>query len=44
LRDVSGILQLRGEELDFAYIERWVTELGLGDLLRQVRDDARSPA
>jgi hypothetical protein len=44
LRDVSGILQLRGKELDFAYIERWVTELGLGDLLRQVRGDASQPA
>ena len=44
LRDVAGILQLRGKELDFAYIEHWVTELGLGDLLRQVRGDVSSPA
>lgn len=39
LRDVSGILQLRGDDLDIVYIERWVAELGLGELWRQVRDD-----
>ena len=39
MRDVSGILQLRGNELDLAYIERWVKELGLAELWRQVRDD-----
>lgn len=32
LRDASGILQLRGAELDRPYIERWVAELGLEDL------------
>jgi len=37
LRDVLGILQLRGEDLDIAYIERWVADLGLGDLWRSVR-------
>lgn len=37
LRDVSGILQLRGDDLDIAYIERWVADLGLGDLWRSVR-------
>ncbi|HEY2901505.1 MAG TPA: hypothetical protein VGL59_13070 [Polyangia bacterium] len=39
LRDVSGILQLRGDELDFAYIERWVGELGLGEIWRHARGD-----
>jgi len=29
LRDVAGILELRGSSLDLAYIERWVAELGL---------------
>ena len=29
LRDVAGILELRGSTLDLAYIERWVAELGL---------------
>lgn len=36
LRDVSGILQLRGHDLDLAYIERWVTDLGLDELWRTV--------
>jgi len=38
LRDVSGILQLRGAELDRGYIDRWVAELGLDELWRRVRD------
>ena len=29
LRDVTGILELRGSSLDLAYIERWVAELDL---------------
>jgi hypothetical protein len=40
LRDVSGILQLRGDDLDIAYIERWVADLGLGELWRSVRGDS----
>jgi len=36
LRDASGILQLLGPGLDRAYIERWVSELGLEDLWRRV--------
>ncbi|MGH2356493.1 MAG: hypothetical protein ACRDGJ_00595 [Candidatus Limnocylindria bacterium] len=32
LRDVAGILAISGAELDRAYIERWVDELGLQDL------------
>ena len=39
LRDVSGILQLRGDDLDIAYIERWVADLGLDELWRSVRGD-----
>ncbi len=39
LRDVSGILQLRSNDLDIAYIERWVAELGLGELWRSARGD-----
>jgi len=37
LRDVAGILQLRGSALDTAYIERWVAELGLEELWLKVR-------
>ena len=39
LRDVSGILQLRGDELDFSYIDRWATHLELDELWRSVRGD-----
>jgi hypothetical protein len=35
-----GILQLRRNELDVEYIERWVTELRLGDLWRRVQADS----
>jgi hypothetical protein len=37
LRDVSGLLEVRGSTLDIAYIERWVAELGLEDLWHRVR-------
>ncbi len=37
LRDASGIVQLRAGDLDRAYIERWIKELGLEDLWHQVR-------
>lgn len=37
LRDVAGILQLRGNDLDIAYVERWVADLGLGELWRSLR-------
>jgi hypothetical protein len=37
LRDVAGILGVRGADLDFAYIERWVTELGHAELWQRAR-------
>jgi hypothetical protein len=37
LRDASGILQVRRGDLDIAYIERWIAELGLEALWRRVR-------
>ena len=37
LRDVAGILELRGSSLDLAYIERWVAELDLHGEWQQVR-------
>ena len=40
LRDVAGILRLREHDLDFAYIERWVANLGLDELWRTARGDA----
>jgi len=36
LRDVAGILELSGDRLDLAYIERWTSELGLADLWSSV--------
>jgi hypothetical protein len=32
VEDVAGILRVRGSALDFAYVERWVAELDLGEL------------
>jgi hypothetical protein len=37
LDDVAGILDVRGNELDLAYIERWLDELGVRDLWDRVR-------
>lgn len=37
LRDAAGILELRGADLDIAYIERWVADLDLEDLWRRLR-------
>lgn len=38
LEDVAGILRVRGPELDLEYIERWVAELGLGEVWQRARD------
>jgi hypothetical protein len=37
LEDVAGILRVRGPELDLEYIERWVAELGLGEVWQLAR-------
>jgi hypothetical protein len=37
LRDVQGIMQVRGTVLDTTYIDTWVAALGLDDLWRQVK-------
>ncbi len=39
LRDVSGILELRGTDLDLDYIESWVSELGLAAQWKRVRGE-----
>ena len=41
LRDVAGILEVSGGRLDRAYVERWVVELGLGELWQQVAPGSR---
>lgn len=40
LRDVAGILALRGSELDRGYLERWAAELGVAALLERAQRDA----
>jgi hypothetical protein len=37
LRDVAGILAVRGDALDREYIERWIAELGLDAQWSRVR-------
>lgn len=32
LGDVAGILAARGDQLDRAYLDRWIAELGLGEI------------
>ena len=39
VRDASGILQLHGDVLDVAYIERWVGALDLTSLWQRLRAD-----
>lgn len=38
--DVTGVLKMQGERLDFAYLRQWAKELGVADLLEQALDDA----
>src|ERR1041384_6005802 len=40
LEDVVGILRVRGADLDFEYIERWVADLGLAELWQRARGAA----
>lgn len=39
-RDVTAILRIRGTNLDWAYLERWADELGVGHELRRLQDKA----
>ena len=34
-RDVRGVIELRGDELDIPYLRRWAPELGIADLLER---------
>jgi hypothetical protein len=36
LRDAASVLTASGDRLDFAYVERWINELGLQDLWASV--------
>lgn len=42
LEDVAGVLEVQGERLDVAYVERWARELGLEDLWQRVGGRRRS--
>lgn len=42
--DVLGILKVQGKRLDFDYLERWATELGVIDLLVQARQQSGTGA
>ncbi len=39
--DAVGVLQVQGERLDRAYLDRWARELGVGDLLARAIGEAR---
>jgi hypothetical protein len=41
IRDVVGVLQMRAGDLDTAYIERWVDELGLAELWERAQREAQ---
>ena len=36
LRDITGILKVSGDEVDRAYVQRWVEQLGLSDVWEAV--------
>lgn len=37
LEDVASVLQISGHQLDFQYLDEWARQLGVLDLLQQVR-------
>ena len=39
LRDVAGVLAIGGDEIDHAYLEKWISALDLEEMWRQVADD-----
>jgi hypothetical protein len=40
LRDVVGVMKLRGQTLDMAYLRRWARELGVEELLARTLEDS----
>lgn len=40
-RDVLGVLKIRGDELDVAYLQKWATELNVPDLLERALEESR---
>lgn len=43
VEDAAGIIDAQGSDLDTAYVERWVRELGLDEEWRKARERARDP-
>lgn len=41
LRDIAGILRIRGDELDFDYLEDWADQLGLESIWTTIRERVR---
>lgn len=37
LEDAGGVLDVQGDAIDFGYLEYWAGELGVSDLLEQIR-------
>lgn len=37
LEDAGGVLDVQGDAIDFGYLEYWAVELGVSDLLEQIR-------
>lgn len=40
LRDCGILIRINRQAIDWAYVDRWAMTLGVGDLLRKVRDAA----
>jgi hypothetical protein len=38
-RDISAILRSKKNQLDYGYIQRWVDQLGLGSVWKEILDD-----
>lgn len=43
LEDAGTVLDVQGDAIDFAYLERWARELGLTDLLDRIRPGTLRP-
>lgn len=43
IADASNVIRARADNLDWAYIERWAADLGVGDLLRRAVSESQHP-
>ena len=43
IEDVAGILRVKREQLDMAYLDRWAEVLGIGEPWRRVRAETAGP-